>query len=76
MKINKTKVKKALAATNAWIAGAEARGAKDTFETSGGGVGFTILWCEKRNAREYEEMLRCDDTKELDASVAYLYKAI
>ena len=76
MKINKTKIKTAIEATEGWIKLAEERGAKDTFENKGGSFGFTILWCEKRNLQEYKEMLNYNDTKELDESLLELYKAI
>jgi len=63
-RINKEKVIKALNASEEWIKEAEARGAKETFKM-GNDVGFTVLWCEKRNVREYKEILSLDYIKEL-----------
>jgi len=75
-KLNKTKILKALEATDKYIKEAEARGAKETFKTTGGGFGFTILWCEKRNRNQYQEMLRYDYLIELYPDLRELYKAI
>ncbi len=73
-KINKEKVKKALIASEIWIQEAERKGAKETFEM-GNDVGFTILWCEKRNVRAYKEMLELDFVFEL-GELKELYQAI
>ena len=74
IKINKVKVKRALKATEQWIKGAEERGVKETFKM-GNDVGFTILWCEKRNASAYNEMLKLTYIKEL-GELKELYQAI
>ena len=73
-KINKDKVKKALASSEKWVKEAEARGAKETFKM-GNDIGFSILWCEKRNIRSYKEMLNLDYIKEL-GELRELYQAI
>ena len=73
-KINKEKVLKALQSSEKWIKEAEERGAKDTFKM-GNDTGFGVLWCEKRNAREYKRMLGLDYVKEL-GEMRELYNAI
>ena len=73
-KINKDKVKRALASSEKWVKEAEARGAKETFKM-GNDIGFSVLWCEKRNIRSYKEMLNLDYIKEL-GELRELYQAI
>lgn len=74
-KINKDKVNKALESTEKFISESEARGAKDTFDNGNGSTGFTILWCEKRNAKLYKEMLNLNYIREL-GELRELYQAI
>jgi len=68
------KIKRAIEFTKKWIKEAEAKGIKETFKM-GIGIGFTILWCEKRNLKEYEEMLGKDKRK-LTGRLKELYQAI
>ena len=74
-KINKEKVLKALRSSEEWVKGAEERGAKETFEM-GNDIGFTPLWCEKRNISEYKEMLSLDFVREMGCDLKSLYRAI
>jgi hypothetical protein len=69
MKINKTKIKQAIKATEDFIANA-----KNTNESTG--YGLTVYGCEKRNLREYNKMMEYSDTKEFDERLIELYKAI
>ena len=73
-KINKDKIKRALESSKKWVKEAEERGAKETFKM-GNDVGFSILWCEKRNISSYKEMLDLDYIKEL-GELKELYMAI
>jgi len=73
-KINKDKVSKALKASEKWVEGAEARGVKETFEM-GNDIGFSVLWCEKRNIRAFKEMLSLTYLIEL-SELRDLYRAI
>lgn len=68
------KVLKAIKSTEEWIKKAEEKGEKDTFEM-GNDIGFTILWCEKRNLEEYKEMLG-KDKRTLTGRLKELYQAI
>jgi len=73
-KINKAKIQKAIKATADWIRQAEAKGVKETFEM-GNDVGFSVLWCEKRNLSAYKEMLELTYCAEL-GELKELYQAI
>ena len=68
------KILKAIQATEQWIEQAEAKGVKETFEM-GNDVGFSILWCEKRNLEHYKEMLG-QDKRKLRPELKELYQAI
>ena len=68
------KVLRAIKATEEWIEGAEERGEKETFEM-GNDIGFSILWCEKRNLESYKEILG-QDKRTLRPELKELYQAI
>jgi len=75
-KINKIKIKKAIEATEKFITEAEAKGVKEIFKM-GNDVGFTILWCEKRNLSSYKEMINLTYLYELKNYGLYeLYQAV
>lgn len=68
------KVLKALEASQAFVIRATAKGTKDTF-SMGNDIGFTPLWCEKRNIEKYQEMLG-QDKRKLRPELKELYQAI
>lgn len=68
------KVLNALKCSEEWVKEAERKGIKETFKM-GNGIGFTSLWCEKRNIKEYKEMIGKDKRK-LKAGLRELYRAI
>ena len=68
------KILHAIKATIDFIKKAEASGAKETFEM-GNDIGFTTLWCEKRNLEKYKEMLG-QDKRKLRPELKELYQAI
>ena len=70
MKINLNKVRKAIIASEKFIADSKS---KDKFSETGG---LTIYGCECRNLQEYREILNFTDTKELDQRLLELYKAV
>jgi len=75
-KINKIKIKKAIESTEKFITEAEAKGVKEIFKM-GNDVGFTILWCEKRNLSSYKEIINLTYLYELKNYGLYeLYQAI
>ncbi len=74
-KINREKILKALKSTEKWVNQAEAKGVKETFEM-GNDIGFTILWCEKRNLEKYNEMLENQFVRQLRPELKDLYRAI
>ena len=68
------KVLKALDSSEVYVIRSIAKGLKDTFEM-GNDIGFTILWCEKRNIEKYKEMLG-QDKRKLRPELKQLYQAI
>ena len=68
------KILKAIKATEKFIKEAKAKGGQDTFEM-GNDIGFTPLWCEKRNLEKYNEMLG-QDKRTLRTELKELYQAI
>jgi hypothetical protein len=68
------KVLKAIKSTEEYIKKAEEKGLKETFEM-GNDIGFTTLWCEKRNLKKYKEMLGKDKRK-LEPELKELYQTI
>lgn len=71
---NDLKVLKALEASQTYVIRAIAKGCKDTFPM-GNDIGFTTLWCEKRNIESYKQMLG-QDKRRLRPELKELYRAI
>ena len=74
MKLSDKKVLKALRSSIDFVKKAELRGAKETFEM-GNDIGFSVLWCEKRNIDKYKEMLG-KDKRTLRPELKELYQTI
>lgn len=68
------KINRAIETTEKFIREAEAKGAKETFPM-GNDIGFTPLWCEKRNLEYYRSLLGKDKRK-LEGFEKKLYQAI
>ena len=68
------KVLNALESSEVFFIRTKANGGKETFEM-GNDIGFTPLWCEKRNIEKYKEMLG-QDKRKLRPELKELYQAI
>ena len=68
------KVLQALESSQTFVKQAEANDGKETF-SMGNDIGFTPLWCEKRNIEKYNEMLG-QDKRTLRPELKSLYQAI
>jgi len=68
------KILQAIESSEEWIQKAETNGAKETFDM-GNDIGFTPLYCIKRNLEHYHNMLG-KDKRTLQGREKELYKSM